>query len=59
MEVKLCIEDLVLITPLYSLYFIEDDGWYVFNKTTHEAVKFPIGDFTYLDVLNYVDSIEG
>lgn len=55
--IKLYKDDILFDMPLYSVYMIIGDGWYVVDKTTRRARRFNFIEFTYLDVMNYADSI--
>lgn len=51
-------EELIADMPLYSIFMVLNDGWYVANKITRKVRRFCFEDYySYLDVLNYADSI--
>ena len=55
--VRLVKEELLFDMPLYSIYMVIGDGWYVANKATRKARRFNFKEFSYLDVITYADSI--
>lgn len=57
MYVKLQKEYMLFDMPLYTIYMVIGDGWYVGNKVTNEAKRFSFKNHSYLDVIDYADSI--
>lgn len=55
-KVRLLKEDRIVDMPLYSIYMVIGDGWYVVNKNTKTARRFN-KDYSYLDVMDYAESI--
>lgn len=55
--VKLVKDDLLFDMPLYSIFMVVGDGWYVANKMKRTAKRFNFKEFSYLDVMNYANSI--
>ena len=57
-RIRLKKEELLFDMPLYAIYMVLGDGWYVANKTTYIAKRFGFEKYTsYLDVIDYADSI--
>ena len=46
-------EEIICDMPLYSIFFVIGEGWYVGNKTKMSVKKFT----SYMDALNYAESI--
>ena len=56
-KIKFSKEELIFDMPYYAIYMIIGEGWYVANKITKKLQKFEFATYSYLDVINYADSI--
>lgn len=55
---KFTVEEILADMPLYAIFMVIGDGWYVGNKSTRKLKRFGFNDScTYLDVLEYAESI--
>lgn len=50
-------DELIAACPLYSIFMVVADGWYVGNKMTRTVKRFSFITSTYVDVLEYADKI--
>lgn len=50
-------DELIADMPLYSIFMVIADGWYVGNKLTGTVKRFSFRTSTYVDVLEYADRI--
>lgn len=50
-------EELLFDMPCYTIFMVLGDGWYVANKLTKTAKRFDFKNHSYLDVIDYADSI--
>lgn len=50
-------EDVIFDMPLYTIFMVLGDAWYVLDKATRIAKRFSFERFTYLDVMEYAESI--
>lgn len=45
------------VPGFYTIFMVIGDGWYVFNKLKRTLKRFSFKTCTYVDVINYTDSI--
>ena len=51
-------DELIDDGPLYNIYMVIGDGWYVLNKESMRATRFSfLRNYSYMDVLSYAENI--
>lgn len=56
-KVRLLKEDRLFDMPSYAIYMVLGDGWYVVDKEAKKARRFNFKEYSYIDVMNYADSL--
>lgn len=56
-KIRLSKEDIIFDMPSYTIYMVLGDGWYVVDKNLKKAKRFNFRDYSYLDVMDYAESI--
>ena len=50
-------DEVLFDMPLYTIYMVIGDAWYVGNKLNRTLHRFSFLNFSYVDVINYAESI--